>query len=101
MRTAKSASGAWGGISIPHSSVERIGMTRDYQGRFLREQIAEYEGLLIESGKNSPRNIIKAIEKQKARREERLKDLLAEDKKDDGLVFDELGVDYLFVDEAH
>ena len=47
------------------------------------------------------RNIIKTIEKQKARREERLKDLLAEDKKDDGLVFDELGVDYLFIDEAH
>ena len=47
------------------------------------------------------RNIIKTIEKQKARREERLKDLLAEDKKDDGLVFDELGVDHVFIDEAH
>ena len=47
------------------------------------------------------RNIIKTIEKQKASREERLKDLLAEDKKDDGLVFDELGVDHLFIDEAH
>ena len=47
------------------------------------------------------RNIIKTIEKQKARREERLKELLAEEKKDDGLVFDELGVDYLFIDEAH
>ena len=47
------------------------------------------------------RNIIKTIEKQKAAREEKLKDLLAEDKKDDGLVFDELGVDHIFVDEAH
>src|SRR4029078_8785142 len=47
------------------------------------------------------RSIIKTLEKQKARREERLKELLAEDKKDDGLVFDERGVDYLFVDEAH
>ncbi|MDG3008309.1 hypothetical protein [Paludisphaera mucosa] len=43
----------------------------------------------------------KAVEKQKARREARLKELLAEGKKDDGLVFDELGVDNLFVDEAH
>src|SRR5262245_27123111 len=40
------------------------------------------------------------IEKQKARYEERLKELLAEDKKDDGLVFDELGVDHLFIDES-
>ncbi len=47
------------------------------------------------------RNIMKNIEKQKAAREERLKDLLAEDKKDDGLVFDELGVDHIFIDEAH
>jgi len=31
-------------------------------------------------------------------REERLKDLLAEEKKDDGLVFDELGVDHIFID---
>ena len=44
------------------------------------------------------RNLIKTIEKQKAKREERLKDLLAEDKKDDGLVFDELGVDHIFID---
>ena len=47
------------------------------------------------------RNIIKTIEKQKAAREAKLKDLLAEDKKDDGLVFDELGVDHIFIDELH
>jgi N12 class adenine-specific DNA methylase len=47
------------------------------------------------------RNLIKTIEKQKAQREERLKDLLAEDKKDDGLVFDELGVDHIYIDESH
>jgi hypothetical protein len=47
------------------------------------------------------RNLIKTIEKQKAARAERLKNLLAEKKKDDGLVFDELGVDHVFVDEAH
>src|SRR4051794_11658272 len=102
--TAKMASSEWDGIIVTHSSFERIGMSRDYRARFLREQIAEYDGLLVDSIKTSSRahrNIIKTIEKQKARREERLKDLLAEDKKDDGLVFDELGVDYLFIDEAH
>jgi len=50
--------------------------------------------------KGANRNLIKTIEKQKAAREERLKDLLAQDKKDDGLVFDELGVDHIFIDEA-
>ena len=102
--TAKMASSEWDGIIITHSSFERIGMSKDYQARFLREQIAEYDELLIDTARGSTRphrNIIKTIEKQKARREERLKELLAEEKKDDGLVFDELGVDYLFIDEAH
>jgi len=100
--TAKIASGEWDGIVMTHSSFERIGMSKDYQERFLREQIGEYDQLLRDSkGGDAPRNIIKTIEKQKARREERLKDLAAEDKKDDGLVFDELGVDHIFIDESH
>ena len=100
--TAKIASGEWDGIIVTHSSFERIGMSSDYQQRFLREQIGEYDQLLRDhAGGGTPRNIIKTIEKQKARREERLKDLLAADKKDDGLVFDELGVDHIFIDEAH
>ena len=101
--TAKIASGEWDGIIVTHSSFERIGMSRDYQEKFLLEQIAEYDQLLREhaGAKGANRNLIKTIEKQKAARCERLKDLLAEDKKDDGLVFDELGVDHIFIDEAH
>ncbi len=103
--TAKIASGDWDAIIVTHSSFERIGMSKDYQEAFLREQIAEYEQLLIDGANKgaarAQRNIIKTLEKQKAAREERLKNLLAEDKKDDGLVFDELGIDYLIVDEQH
>ena len=101
--TAKIASGEWDGIIVTHSSFERIGMSRDYQEKFLREQIAEYDELLREhaGAKGANRNLIKTIEKQKAARAERLKNLLAEHKKDDGLVFDELGVDHVFIDEAH
>jgi N12 class adenine-specific DNA methylase len=103
--TAKIASGDWDGIVVTHSGFERIGMSREYQEGFLREQIAEYDRLLVDraatNATRSGRNIIKTIEKQKAAREARLKDLLAENKKDDGLVFDELGVDHVFIDEAH
>ncbi len=100
--TAKIASGEWDGIIVTHSSFERIGMSRDYQEKFLLAQIAEYDELLREHAgeKGAGRNLIKTIEKQKAARAERLKELLAEDKKDDGLVFDELGVDHVFIDEA-
>ena len=101
--TAKIASGDWDGIIVTHSGFERIGMSKEYQEQFLNEQIEEYNKLLVDgAGKNATRanrNLIKTIEKQKAAREEKLKDLLAEDKKDDGLVFDELGVDHIFIDE--
>src|SRR4051794_9603342 len=77
--TAKMASSEWDGIIVTHSSFERIGMSREYQARFVREQIAEYDELLRDSTRaanRAHRNLIKAIEKQKARREERLKELL-------------------------
>src|SRR5262249_34625846 len=100
--TAKIASSEWDGIIVTHSSFERIGMSRDYQEKFLLEQITEYDELLREhaAARGASRNLIKTIEKQKAARVERLKDLLAEKKKDDGLVFDELAVDHLFIDES-
>ncbi len=102
--TARIASGQWDGILITHSSFERIGLSRAYQEKFLGEQIEEYNQLLTSGASRDAtrahRNLIKTIEKQKAAREAKLQDLLAEDKKDDGLVFDELGADYLFIDEA-
>ena len=69
--------GDWDAIIVTHSSFERIGMSADYQERFLRDQIREYESLLVDKA-SSGRNIIKNLEKQKASKEERLKDLLAE-----------------------
>jgi N12 class adenine-specific DNA methylase len=101
--TAKIATGDWDAIIVTHSGFEHIAMSQDYQERFLKEQIAEYERLLCDSSskgaQRAQRNLLKTIEKQKAGREAKLKDLLAGDKKDDGLVFDELGVDQLIIDE--
>ena len=97
--TAKIATGDWDAIIVTHSSFERIGMSKEFQERFLKQQIKEYEDLLIDKA-STGRNIIKTIEKQKVRREEKLRNLQAEDKKDDGLVFDELGVDQIFFDES-
>ncbi|OWK45567.1 DEAD/DEAH box helicase family protein [Fimbriiglobus ruber] len=102
--TAKIASGDWDAVIVTHSSFERIGLSQEYQERFLREQIAAYDELLTERAADTyskaKRNILKTIEKQKAAREAKLKDLLAADKKDDGLAFDELGMDYVFYDES-
>jgi N12 class adenine-specific DNA methylase len=103
--TAKIASGDWDAILVTHSSFEKIGMSKQFQEAFLREQIAEYE-LLLKDGAavkqdKARRNVIKTLEKAKANREQKLTELMAEDKKDDGLTFDQLGIDYLMVDEQH
>ncbi|MGH7171178.1 MAG: DEAD/DEAH box helicase family protein, partial [Gemmataceae bacterium] len=99
--TAKISTGDWDAIIVTHSSFERMGMSRDYQAKFLQEQIDDYESLIIDNAaeKGDNRNIIKNLEKQKAAFEEKLTNLMAEDKKDDGLTFDELGVDHIFIDE--
>src|SRR5881275_3051186 len=66
--TAKIASGEWDGIVVTHSSFERIGMSRDYQEGFLKQQIEEYEQLLRDGASRDAtrahRNVIKTIEKQ-------------------------------------
>ena len=47
--TAKVASGDWDAIIVTHSGFERIGMSKDYQERFLNEQIEEYNQLLLDN----------------------------------------------------
>ena len=100
--TAKIASGDWDAVVVTHSSFERLGMSKEFRESFLRGQLEEYDRLLTDKAAMSAsgRNVIKTIEKQKAQFEAKLKELAAEDRKDDGLVFDELGVDYVFYDEA-
>ena len=101
--TAKIASGEWDGIIVTHSQLraDRHVEATTRSGSCASRSPNTTSCSATRAGGSTPRNIIKTIEKQKARREERLKDLLAEDKKDDGLVFDELGVDHVFIDEAH
>lgn len=104
--TARIAASTWDGILTTHSSFERIGMSVDFQSRFLQQKIAAYEALLVGYAQppageaRAMRNIIKSLEKHKARYEAKLEAMAAAEKKDDGLVFDELGIDYLFVDES-
>jgi len=74
-------------------------MSRDYQEKFLLEQI-EYDQLLREHAgrKGGNRNLIKDHREAEKPRSEKAEDLLAKDKKDDGVHF-ELGLT-IFLDEA-
>ena len=95
------ATGNWDAIIVTHSGFERIPLSRETQEQFFEEQLHELEMIRREHADGSNRRIVKELEKAKKRLEAKLQALAAEHKKDNTLTFEELGVDRLFVDEAH
>lgn len=95
------ATGNWDAVIVTHSGFERIPLSYDTQKRFFDEQLHELEMIRREHADSSNRRLVKELEKAKKRLEAKLQSLAAEHKKDNTLTFEELGVDRLFVDEAH
>ena len=99
---ARIATGDYDAVIIGHSQFERIPLSAERQERQLREQIDEIEGAIAELKYQRGENFtIKQMEKTRKSLEARLDKLLAADKKDDVITFEQLGVDRLFVDESH
>lgn len=100
---ARIATGDWDAVIVAHSSFGKVEVEPEFQEAFIRQQIADMDtsiaAMRAAEGKGS-RNV-KQIEKQKANLEEKLKKLFDTGSKDDNLYFGELGVDAVFVDEAH
>lgn len=95
------ATGNWDAVIVTHSGFERIPLSYDTQKRFFDEQLHELEMIRREHTDSSNRRLVKELEKAKKRLEAKLQTLAAEHKKDNTLTFEELGVDRIFVDEAH
>ncbi len=95
------ATGNWDAVIVTHSGFERIPLARETQERFFEEQLHELEMIKRQHADSSNRRLVKEIEKAKKRLEVKLQALAAEHKKDNTLTFEELGVDRIFVDEAH
>ncbi len=95
------ATGNWDAVIVTHSGFERIPLSDETKKAFFREQLHDLELAIREqrAGRNE-RRIVKDLERAKKRLETRLRLLLAEEKKDNTLTFEELGVDRLFIDEA-
>ena len=98
---ARIATGDYDAVIIGHSQFERIPVSQERQERLLRSEIEEItEGINQLKRSSGERFSIKAMEKTKKSLEAKLKKLL-DSPKDDVVTFEELGVDRLFVDEAH
>ena len=99
---ARIATGDYDAVIIGHSQFERIPISRERQERLLYEQIDEItEGIAEVKYSGGERFTVKQLERTKKSLEARLEKLQAEGRKDDVVTFEQLGVDRLFVDEAH
>ena len=95
------ATGNWDAVIVTHSGFEKIPVSRETQEEFINAELREL-GLAVEQQrKQGDSRIVKQLERAKKKLESKLKELAANEKKDDSLTFEELGVDRLFVDEAH
>ena len=99
---SKISTGEYDAIIIGHSQFEKIPMSLERQERILQKQIEDIT-LGIRDLKKSEAEYysIKQLEKAKKKVEEKLKRLNNQSRKDDVITFEQLGVDKLFVDEAH
>lgn len=99
---SKIATGDYDAVIMAHSSFEKIPVSRETQENFIRGEIIQIEIALksakTDGGKN--RTVLQ-LETAKKNAEKRLEELLNSKVKDDVIDFEKLGVDYLFVDEAH
>ena len=99
---ARIAMGNYDAVIIGHSQFERIPISDERQEMMLRRQIDELE-IAIQSAneEDGGHYTVKQIEKTRKSLEVRLEKLNQKDRKDRVITFEELGVDHLYVDEAH
>ena len=98
----KIATGEYDAVVIGHTQFEKIPMSKEYQEKHIQDQIDEILNYVEEYKHDRNQNFtVKQLEKTKKKLEARLEKLNDDFKKDDVITFEELGVDKLFVDEAH
>ena len=99
---ARIATGDYDAVIIGHSQFERIPLSFERQERIIQEQIYETLAAINELKVHAGENFsIKQIEKTRKTLETKLEKLRSDERKDDVVTFEQLGVDRLFVDESH
>ena len=99
---ARIATGDYDAIIIGHSQFERIPLSFERQERIIQEQIYETLAAINELKVHAGENFsIKQMEKTRKTLETKLEKLRSDERKDDVITFEQLGVDRLFVDETH
>ena len=97
---ARCATGDWDAIVITHSAFEKIPVSADTEAAYLAQEIAQFRAAITTSQQGSGLSV-KQLETAVLKKEERLKALRDDARRDDGVTFEASGIDQLCVDEAH
>ncbi len=99
---SKIATGDYDAVIMAHSSFEKIAVSKKTQKEFIEQEVEQIENALTEARSEGGRGrTVIQLETAKRNAESRLEKLLNSKDKDNVIDFEQLGVDYLFVDEAH
>ena len=94
------ATGDWDAVIVPHSQFDLLPMSPEWEKKSIDKRLEDYREVLSELDEENDRRTIKQIEKAIDKLESRLLELNAK-RKDNTISFDQMGIDMLFVDEAH
>lgn len=100
---ARIATGDWDAVIVAHSSFGKVGMKPETEAEFIQEEIADLTASIdaIEAAEGKKSRNVKQAAERRTKMQEKLKALLDTGNKDDSLYWDDLGIDALFLDEAH
>jgi N12 class adenine-specific DNA methylase len=97
---ANIATGEYDAIIIGHSSLKFIPLNKDIEVEFLMDELKELQKALNRAENNNDKRSVRTLTNRIAKRRERIT-ALNKSKKDDVVTLDEMGVDFLGIDESH
>ncbi|EKO5424404.1 DEAD/DEAH box helicase family protein [Listeria monocytogenes] len=99
---SKIATNNYDAVIIGHSQFEKIPLSKERQADFIRKELTSISIQMREAEEKEGRSFtVKRMAGFQKKLRERLETLSNKEKKDDILDFEQLGVDFLFIDEAH
>lgn len=100
--TSRIATGDYDAVIIGHSQFEKISLSKEYREKTLKSEVKSVQGAIEreKSDKGESWSLKQMVRFEKNLKQQ-LKNLQNENNKDDLLTFEQLGVDFMFVDEAH
>ena len=98
---ARIATGDWDAVVVTHSAFTRLPISEAQKTQFYQSQLDELETLMGDADVKQGNGIVKQLARERKKLIERIEKITQSPHKDSGVTFEQLGVDALFVDEAH